>query len=251
MSASAVLVRLYPPAIRERWGSDIADEVELAGPRSWFNTVVGAGKLWLRPGDWPETVAGQTSRVVATALVAVGVVLTLSLRAAGAGPLTANVDHPASSAWLIPILAGVVLAAPSPPLSVPVLGRLVAVAARTLAAPGLLFAALCLVANSVSLGSPVGLVRVLLLVCYWATLCFGGIRLCVLVARAGRVVTMPSAQRLQLALVFVAAGLASAAVQSLAAAFREPSGVGLVLMTCGLATSATAVLIAGLDLRRR
>lgn len=250
MSASAVLVRLYPPAIRERWGSDIADEVDRAGPRSWFDTAVGAGKLWLRPGDWPETVAGQTSRVVATALVAVGVVLTLTLRAAGTGPLTANVHHPASSAWLIPILAGVVLAAPWPPLSVPVLGRLVAIAARTLAAPGLLFAALCLAANLGSLDSPVGPVRVLALVCYWATLCFGGIRLCVLVARAGRVVTMASAPRLHLALMFVAAGLAVAAVQSLAAAFREPAEVGLVLMTCGLAASAAGVLIAGMDLRQ-
>ncbi|MFC0432254.1 hypothetical protein [Kutzneria buriramensis] len=246
-----MLIRLYPPAIRERWGSDIADEVDRAGPRSWFNTAVGAGKLWLHPSDWPETVAGQTSRVVATALVAVGVVLTLSLRAAGAGPLTANIDHPASSAWLIPILTGVVLAVPSPALSVPVLGRLVAVAARTLAPPGLLFAALCLVANLGSLDSPVCPVRVLLLVCYWVTLCFGGIRLCVLVARAGRVVAMPSGPRLHLALMFVATGLAVAAVQSFAAAFREPSEVGLALMTCGLATSATAVLIAGMDLRRR
>ena len=250
MSASAVLVRLYPPAIRERWGSDIADEVDVAGPRSWFDTAVGAGKLWLHPGDWPETVAGQTSRVVATALVAVGVALTLSLRAAGAGPLTANVNHPASSVWLIPILAGVVLAAPSPPLSVPVLSRLIAIAARTLAPPGLLFAALCLVANLRLLDSPVGPVRVLVLVCYWATLCFGGIRLCVLMARVGRVVAMPSAQRLHLALIFVATGLAVAAVQSLAAAFREPAEAGHVLMTCGLATSATAVLIAGMDLRQ-
>jgi hypothetical protein len=130
------------------------------------------------------------------------------------------------------------------------LGRLVAVATRALAAPCLLFTALCLVANFGALGSPVGPARVLVLVCYWGTLCFGGIRLCVLVARASRVVAMPSAQRLHLALMFVATGLTVAAVQSLAAAFREPSAVGLVVMTCGLAASATAVLIAGLDLRR-
>jgi len=31
----ALLVRLYPPAIRQRWGNEIEHETRLAGPRWW------------------------------------------------------------------------------------------------------------------------------------------------------------------------------------------------------------------------
>ncbi|MEV6607034.1 hypothetical protein [Kutzneria sp. NPDC051319] len=249
MSVSTALVRLYPPAIRERWGSAIAEEVGRAGPRSWVNSAIGAGRLWLHPGDWPETAEGETSRVVATALVAVSVVLTLWLRAAGVGSLSATVDRPASSAWLVPILAGFALATPLPRRSG--LGRLVKIMIRTLAAPALLFGFLCLLANLGVFDHPAGVTHVLLVGCYWATLFFGGIRICVLVARAGRVVVMPSAYRLHIALLLVATGLAFAAAQSLAVALRTSFDLGSVMLICALATSAAALLVTGLDLRRR
>lgn len=116
MNIPAVLVGLYPPAIRRRWGAEIAREAQLAGPRSWFDTLVGAMKLWLHPSDWPQTSVGQTRRVVATALVAVTTTAALLLRAALPTPLTASVEHPATSVWLAPILVGLALATPLPPL---------------------------------------------------------------------------------------------------------------------------------------
>ena len=35
MTASALLVNLYPPAVRERWGTEIRREVIEGGVRSW------------------------------------------------------------------------------------------------------------------------------------------------------------------------------------------------------------------------
>ncbi|HTI21258.1 MAG TPA: hypothetical protein VL652_09710 [Kutzneria sp.] len=240
MRMSAALVRLYPPAIRRRWGSDIEREVELAGPRSWPDTITGAGRLWLHPGDWPETGPGQTSRVVATALAALAVALTLVLRATGPTPLTADIDQPATSVWLLPILLGLVTAAPLPgPSTV----RLMAVAARGLV-PSVLALTLLYLAAHVG---PLGLPRPLLLGYYWATLGFVGIHLCLLTARVGRIAVMPGPRRLHLALLAIGAGLAFAAVQILATAVRTSVDVGLLLLAGGLALSAAAVLVAGHD----
>ncbi|MGW2649712.1 hypothetical protein ACWC2T_33560 [Streptomyces sp. NPDC001393] len=38
MNAAVLLTRLYPPAVRERWGEDISHEVSAAGIRSWPDT---------------------------------------------------------------------------------------------------------------------------------------------------------------------------------------------------------------------
>ncbi|WP_210717034.1 hypothetical protein [Amycolatopsis acididurans] len=168
MNVPALLPRLYPPGIRERWGSEIVREARLAGPRAWFDTAAGAAKLWLHPSDWPETASGQTTRVLATTFVAVTTAAALLVRAAGSDVLTASVDRPATSAWLAPILAGVALAAPLPPPHWAALGRLAAAAARTLIAPGLAFGILFLIAHSgsspastaaVSHGDPRELIR--------------------------------------------------------------------------------------------
>jgi hypothetical protein len=249
MNIPALLVRLYPPAIRRRWGVEIAHEAHLAGPRSWFDTVVGATKLWLHPSDWPETTIGQTGRVVATALVAITTTAALLLRAAGPTSLTATVDHPATSAWLAPILIGLTLATPLPPLRRAVFGRLTAAAARTLAAPVLSLAALFLIARSGLTDHPTGMIHVLLIGYYWATLGFAGIRLCLLMARIGRIAVMPGTRRLCLALLFLGAGLALAAAQTLTG-LRVTLQVGTVVLSGGLGALAAVVLIVGLDLRR-
>ncbi len=249
MNIPALLVRLYPPAIRRRWGAEIAREAQLAGPRSWFDTVVGATKLWLHPSDWPETTIGQTRRVVATALVAVITTAALLLRAAGPASLTATVDHPATSAWLAPVLVGLTLATPLPPLHLAAFGRLTVTAARILIAPVLALAVLFLIAHSGLIDRPTGVVHLLLLGYYWATLGFAGICLCLLMVRVSRIAVMPSTRRLHLGLLFIGTGLTLAAVQTLTT-LRPTVHVGTMVLSCGLAAHAAALLIVGLDLRR-
>lgn len=249
MKVSALLVRLYPPAIRRRWGDEIAHEADLAGRRSWPDTAVGAVKLWLHPGDWPETTAGQTSQVLVTAVVAVVTTVVLLLRAAAPVSLTATVDHPATSAWLLPVVSGVALASPLPPLRWVAFNRLVTATFGTLAAPVFAFAVLFSVAHSGLADHPGGALRVLMLGGYWATLGFAGIRLCRLAVRVGRIAVVPGTRRLRLGLLFLGAGLALAAAQTLAVPGGTPP-VATAVPACGLAALAAAVLTAGADLRR-
>ena len=245
MNVPALLVRLYPPAIRQRWGSEIEHEARLAGPRSWFDTAAGATKAWLHPSDWPETSAGQTRRVLAVALVAVATTAGLLLRAAGPTPLTANVGHPVTSAWAAPILLGLALATPLPPLRWAAIARLAVVTARTLTAPALAFLALYLIAHSGRAAHATGGPHLLLLLGYWATLGFAGVRLCLVVARVGRTAVLPGAHRLRLALLCTGTGLVFAAAQVLASA----DGAGAVLLSAALTALAAPPLVAGLDLR--
>ncbi|RSM45724.1 hypothetical protein DMA12_12605 [Amycolatopsis balhimycina DSM 5908] len=182
-------------------------------------------------------------------MVTVVTTVVLLLRAAGPTSLTATVDHPATSAWLLPIVAGVALASPLPPRHWVALVRLIAATARTLAAPALALAALYFLAHSGLADHPAGALQPLLLGWYWATLGFAGVRLCLLMGRVGRIAIMPSTRRLHVALLFLGAGLALAAAQTLVI----PSGtlpVATAVSACGLAALAAAVLIAGLDLRR-
>jgi hypothetical protein len=247
MNMPALLVRLYPPAIRQRWGADIARDVELSGPRSWFDTVAGATKLWLHPSDWPETTVGQTRRVVATVLVVVAMMVAMLLRAVDPDPLASNVSH---SAWLAPILVGLALSAPLLPWRGAVFGRLAAVVARTLVAPGLALAVLFLLAHSGVIDHPVGAMHLLLLGYYWATLGFVGIHLCLFMERIGRITITPSTRRLHLALLVFGVGLAFGAAQSLTVSLRSSLHIGLMVQSCGLAALAAVVLVVGLDLRR-
>lgn len=94
------------------------------------------------------------------------------------------------------------------------------------------------------------MVHVLLLGYYWATLGFAGICLCLFMVRVSRIAVMPSTRRLHLGLLFIATGLTLAAAQTLTTTLRAPLHVGTVVLSCGLAAHAAALLIVGLDLRR-
>lgn len=252
MNVPALIVGLYPPAIRQRWGSEMTREVATSGPRSWLDTVIGAARLWMHPSDWPETMTGQTRRVLAVALFAVAAVAALLLRADGrpSASLPADLTHPATSAWLAAILAGVALAVPLPPLRWRALGRLAAATVRTLAVPVLALLAMYLAAHSGLIGHPTGTVHILLLGYYWTTLGSTGLCLCALMARIGRIAIMPSTRRLCLALLLIGAGLALAACQNLAATRLTPLHAGTLAVSCGLAVLATAVIVTGQDLLR-
>ncbi|WP_433042874.1 hypothetical protein [Dactylosporangium sp. CS-033363] len=226
MSAPEVIVALYPPAVRDRWGDELGREIAERGVRSWADAIAGAARLWLHPSDWPETAAGQTRRVLAAALFAVTAAVALLLRASA----------PIAVWWLAPIVAGALLAAPLAPF-----GRTVAVTLRTLAAPALAGAAMVLLANSGLVEHPAGALGVALLAYYWATLAFVALRLCALAARLLRIGTAPSRRRLRAALLLVGAGTALAAGQSMLG--------GALLTTAALALLALVALHTGQDLR--
>ena len=80
MTAAARLAALYPPAVRERWGAELTAEIARSGIRSWPDALAGAGRLWLRPRDWPETSSGQTRRVLTVMLYAIAAITALLLR---------------------------------------------------------------------------------------------------------------------------------------------------------------------------
>ena len=249
MNVPAFIVSLYPPGVRQRWGTEMAREVAASGPRSWPDTVIGAVRLWTHPGDWPETASGQTRRVLAAALFAEAAVAALLLRAAGPPHfLVAGPGHPVASAWLLLVLVGAALAAPLPPLRPGALRRLAGVTARTLAAPALALLALYLIARSGLADHPARPVHFLLLGCYWMTLAYAGLRACTLVARIGPIAIMPGAGRLRPALFLIGAGFAIAAGQGLASAVHPTVHAGTLALSCALATLAAATVTAADDL---
>lgn len=249
MNVPTLIVSLYPPGVRQRWGTEMAREVAASGPRSWPDTVIGAVRLWTHPGDWPETASGQTRRVLAAALFAEAAVAALLLRAAGPPRfLVADRGHPVASTWLLLVLAGAALAAPLPPLRPDALRRLAAVTARTLAAPALALLTLYLTARSGLVDHPARPVHFLLLGCYWATLAYVGLRACALVPRLGPIAIMPGAGRLRPALFLIGAGFAIAAGQGLASAVHPTVHAGTLALSCALAALAAAAVTAAYDL---
>lgn len=249
MNVPAFIVSLYPPGVRQRWGTEMAREIAASGPCSWPDTVIGAVRLWTHPGDWPETASGQTRRVLAAALFAEEAVAALLLRAAGPPSfLATGPGHPAASAWLVLVLAGAALAAPLPPLRPGALARLATVTARTLAGPALALLALYLTARSGLVNHPSSLVHFLLLGCYWATLIYTGLRSCTLITRIGGIAIMPGAGRLRPALFLIGAGFAIAAGQGLASAVHPTVHTGTLALSGSLAALAAAAVTAAHDL---
>ncbi|GAB3988538.1 hypothetical protein GCM10029978_111190 [Actinoallomurus acanthiterrae] len=239
---------LYPPAVRERWGADISHEVSASGIRSWPDTLAGAARLWLHPGDWPETFTGQTRRVVTVTLFAIIAAGGLLLRAVTPSTtLTADIRHPATSLWLAPLLLGVILAAPLPSLRGKALRRLTTVAIRTLAAPATAGLAMVLTAWSGVAQHATGVAEVALVVYYWLTLGFVALRLCTLVARVAQTATLPTTRRLSTALLLIGIGLAVAASQNLLGTAPRPDSLA---QSVALGLLAAVAVSAGHDLRR-
>ncbi|HVX47283.1 MAG TPA: hypothetical protein VHC49_25550 [Mycobacteriales bacterium] len=250
MSAAAFLTGLYPPPIRDRWGSELRREVSAAGFRSWPDTLAGAVRLWLRPGDWP--LGTGTRRVLTVTLFALVAAAGLLLRTMAPSPtLTASVQHPATSVWPVPLVAAVVLAAPLPPVRWAALRELLAEAVRVLALPGVAGAVLVTVAWSPWAGRATGVAELALTAYYWLTLGFVALAGCVLIARVARVSRLPSPRRISWALSLLGAGLGLAAVQGFIGVVRTaPHGVAVAQLV-GLAVVAAVAAGAAHDLRAK
>jgi hypothetical protein len=252
MIATAVLIALYPPPVRERWGDDLAAEIAAGGPRSWLDTAVGAARLWAHPSDWPERIAGQTRRILVVELAAVASLVALLLRAIGrpSASFTADATHPATSAWLALILAGFILAAPLPPWRWRALWHLATVFLRTLAAPAAALLALYALAHSGLIDHPTGAIPIVRRIFYWATLVLVGLRMCALANRIGHVVIAPAAGRLHTATLLIGTGLALAAAQNLDGALHRGPTITAVALSIALAAIATISLATARDLLR-
>lgn len=252
MRAATLLTGLYPPAVRERWGADISREVSASGIRSWPDTLVGAARLWLRPSDWPETFTGQTRRVLTVTLFAIAAATGLLLRAvAPSTMLTADIRHPATSLWLAPLLLGIILAAPLPPLRGEALRRLTTLTVRTLAAPATAVLAMVLMAWSDVIKHATGFADTALILYYWLTLGFVSLRLCTLVARTAQTAALPTTRRLSTALLHIGTGLTLAASQNLLAIVRTAPHPDSLAETLTLGLLAAVAISAGRDLRRK
>ena len=134
MSPSAVLVRLYPAAFRERWGEDLRAEAEHAGWRCWPNLVTGALTMWLHPAIWPS--ASPAQRNSRTAAMAILVTTACWLVAHLTTEPGSHAYTVARDACALALAAGLALLAPVP--RVRGLGRLLVRSLRLLAAPVLL-----------------------------------------------------------------------------------------------------------------
>jgi hypothetical protein len=207
MNAAGLLVALYPPAVRERWGADIRHDLADAGMRAWPDTVRGAARLWLHPSEWPEPAPGETRRVVTVALFTVLAVVALLVRT----------GQPASGPWLLAVVAGLIMATPLPRPGA------VRAAARILAAPVLAALALLVAGNSGLAGHAAGIARLVVTSSYWVILVFIAYRLCAVVARAG---TPPGRNRLRAALLLAGSGTAVGAMQT----WPAPSAALLALL---------------------
>jgi hypothetical protein len=253
MSAATRLAALYPPSVRERWGAELSAEISRSGMRSWPDALAGAGRLWLRPRDWPETSSGQTRRVLTVMIYAFTALTGLLLRSSDPSTLllTADARHPATSLWLAPLLLGGLMAVPIPAMRLGVLGRLTSVAIRSLAAPAVAVAVLLALAWGGVNATPASFASGALKLYYLLTLGFVALRLCRLIARTAGIAAVPSARRLFMALTCLAVGLTLAAVQSLAGLVQtspQPDSLGVAV---ALALLAATTISAARDVRPR
>ena len=207
--------------------------------------------LWAHPSVWPESTAGQTRRVLLVELAVAAVLAALLLRATGqpSSAFSTDLGRPAASAWLAITLAGLATGAPLPPLRWHKLQRMAAVSMRTMTAPVIALVLLWLLAQSgLAARHPRTVTEILLRCYYWATLAFGGLRLCALAGHATRVVIPPSARRLTTAVLLVGIGLTMAAAQNLAS--RPHLALGTAMLSAGLGAVGIGTLATGYDLSR-
>ncbi|MFI6155525.1 hypothetical protein ACIBCA_22890 [Kitasatospora sp. NPDC051170] len=175
------LVRLYPDAFRERWGSMVEDEARGAGWKSWPNLIAGIADMWLHPAHWPADSPAQRQRRVAT----MGITVALTawflshLAAEQAGPLPADgvrewVTHGCTTLLLL----GIALVAPRPRPTFNAALTLLGWAVRRLAAPTALgTAAVVLVHGGLDADASPPTLRTAVLAAWWTALGLGAIQI--------------------------------------------------------------------------
>jgi hypothetical protein len=175
------LVRLYPDAFRERWGSLVEDEARGAGWKSWPNLIAGIADMWLHPAVWPADSPAQRQRRVATMgiTVALAAWFLSHLAAELAGPLPPDglrdgVMHGCTAL----LLFGIALVAPRPRPSMGAAITLLRWAVRRLAVPTVLgTGAVILVHSGVDGDASPPTLRTAVFAAWWIALGLGAIQI--------------------------------------------------------------------------
>ncbi|MGW2254955.1 hypothetical protein ACWCXH_32945 [Kitasatospora sp. NPDC001660] len=178
---SRSLVRLYPDAFRERWGSMVEDEARGAGWKSWPNLIAGIVDMWLHPALWPADSPVQRQRRVAT----MGITVALAawflghLAAEQAGPLPGDgVRNEVMHGCTTLLLLGIALVAPRPRPTPGAAITLLGWAVRRLAAPTLLGTAVVILVHSgIDADASPPSLRTALLAAWWIALGLGAIQI--------------------------------------------------------------------------
>ncbi|GAB7183836.1 hypothetical protein ATKI12_3667 [Kitasatospora sp. Ki12] len=238
------LVRLYPEAFRERWGSMVEDEARGAGWKSWPNLVAGIVDMWLHPAHWPADSPAQRQRRVAT----MGITVALTawflshLAAEQAAPLPADglregVMHGCTTLLLL----GITLVAPRPRPTLRATTTLLGWALRRLAVPTLLgTAVVVLVHGGVDADASPPTLRTAVLAAWWISLGLGAVQIPRIFTGVGAdTVVPPGTGRLRAGVRTLAAASATGGATilglSVAGAGLHPLGaaigLGLLLLT--------------------
>ncbi|MFF3069887.1 hypothetical protein ACFVSN_00710 [Kitasatospora sp. NPDC057904] len=175
------LVRLYPDAFRERWGSMVEDEARGAGWKSWPNLAVGIADMWLHPAVWPADSPAQRQRRVAT----MGITVALAawflghLAAEQADSLPAvGVREAVMQGCTTLLLLGIALVAPRPRPTPGAAITLLGWAVRRLAAPTLLGTAVVILVHSgVDADASPPTLRTAVLAAWWIALGLGAVQI--------------------------------------------------------------------------
>ncbi|GAA1599008.1 hypothetical protein GCM10009804_64490 [Kribbella hippodromi] len=239
------LVRLYPRPFRERWGTDLAGEVDRVGWRGTPGLVWAVAGMWLHPAIWPTDSMVERRRRVA----ALAVVVTAAgwLTAHAVLELTGAVPRPLARSWILTAFdtvtfAGFLLAFPLPRLRS--LVPLTRIAVRRVAVPVALGAGVVFAVHR-DFAVP-AVVKLGVVALWWLALMLVAGQVVRTVADVDlAAVAVPSSWRLRLGLWTTAAGLAGSGLTilmpSLIGSGDRLAGVlgGLTILTLAAAVNGT------------
>ena len=184
MSMAKGLVRLYPNALRDRWGRGLEAEVQAAGWRAVPNLVMGIASMWLHPVVWPAGSAAQRRGRAAVLACVVG--LTGWLVGHAVAEDGALLPNRLAHSWLMTasdvlVLVGLLLVAPYPRLTPAAIRRIIRQSVQRLVVPAA-FGIAVVVWVHLHSATTSATVRHLVLAAWWATLVGGSVQACRLVA---------------------------------------------------------------------
>jgi hypothetical protein len=246
MSLTRALVGLYPAAVRERWGPELEEAAQRDGWRGWPDLTVNLIRFWRHPAIWPA--GSATRRRARAANLAIGVTGAGWLTGHALLELSAAVPRGLAHSWVLDAcdaitFLGFLLVLPLPHPSNWL--ALAAMAARRLAAPVLLGAAVAVAANQHSTGRSLPL-----LACWWLALTLAVVQIARTVAS---VEAPPGPRRLVTGLWFAVLGLSTSAAVFVTATFASgnDTATGLVagfgLVALALAGGGTIRDLAAFD----
>ncbi|MGZ0147732.1 hypothetical protein ACXJJ3_11740 [Kribbella sp. WER1] len=226
MSGPEVLVRLYPRVFRERWGAELAGEVDRGGWRGVPRLVWAIGGMWLHPAIWPADSGAERRRRVA----ALAVVVTAAgwLTAHAVLELTGAVPRGLARSWILTVFdtmtfVGFLLALPIPRLRSVV--QLAVLAARRIALPVAIGAGVVAAVHS-ELAVPT-VVKLAVVAAWWVALMMVAGQVIRTVADVDlAAVALPGPGRLRVGLWTTAAGLAGSGLTILTASGNLPGVLG-------------------------